>query len=178
MFEFVDEDDLTEEQLAVLRARAMDPDDLPAGQRELLENIQRFEELKQSFQTAKDAVRREARRQSKWIETQIWTTDYSEVAVLDVVTYLPLAPGQSTDIKAFRYPTEADAPEESSYSDRSGMQTQVQRVHRREFVELVEDEDIDPPPYLSDARVWDGEHGADEDTEREGPEISDERERE
>lgn len=174
-YETVDADDLTAEQLAELRARAVTPDELPAEQRELLENVQRFEELKRSMAEAQNAIHREARRQSRWIETQIWTTDYSEVAVLDVVTFLPLAPGQTHDIKAFRYETEADAPEEGSYSDRSGMQTQVQRVHREEFVEVVEEHGIDPPDYIPDARVWDGEHGADENTERDGPEIPDER---
>lgn len=175
-FERVNADDLTAEQLAELRARATDINDLPAEQRELLENVQRFEELKRSMEEAQNAIHREARRQSRWIETQIWTTDYSEVAVLDVVTFLPLAPGQTHDIKAFRYASEGDAPEEGSYSDRSGMQTQVQRVHREEFVEVVEEHGIDPPDYIPNARVWDGEHGADEDTEREGPEIPDARE--
>lgn len=175
-YERVNADKLTPEQLAELRARAVEIDDLPAEQRELLESVQRFEELKRSFEEAQNAVHREARRQSRWIETQIWTTDYSEVAVLDVVTYLPLAPGQTHDIKAFRYPTEGDAPEEGVYSDRSGMQTQVQRVHREEFVEVVEEHGIDPPEYIPNASVWDGEYGADEDTERDGPEIPDERE--
>lgn len=120
-----------------------------------------------AMEDLQEQVEAEARRRSRWIETQIWTTDYSEVAVLDVVTFRPPNPMAVSmgDIKAYRYPTEEEAPDdEGYYSEESGMITEVQRVSREAFLEVVEDEEIDPPPYLSSADVWDGDLGAGEDT--------------
>lgn len=150
----------------------MDPTDLSAEQREQIRQAARFAELQQKYEDAQEAVHREAKRQSRWIEEQIWTTDYSDVAVLDVVTYLPIAPGQAQDIKVYRYPTADDAPPKAGYAERSNMQAQVQRVHRDEFARLVEEEGVEPPPFVDDARVWEGDHGPDDDTEREGPDLS------
>lgn len=129
------------------------------------------EELRDVTDTLKSAVEAEARRRNEWIERQVWTTDYSEVAVLDVVTYRPRNPTQvrAGDIKAYRYPTEAECPDdESYYSEQSGMPTEVRRVTRDEFLRIVEDNALDPPPFIEEAEVWDGPLGADADTSLSG----------
>lgn len=145
----------------------MDPRENGKFNSNIIQEIAARNRAERAFENLQERVEAEARRRSRWIETQIWTTDYSEVAVLDVVTFgeSRMHMGAATDIKAYRYPTEAEAPDdEGFYAAESGVVTQVQRVKREEFVEVVEANEVEPPDYISDAEVWDGDLGADENT--------------
>lgn len=146
----------------------MDPEKNGAFNPNILQEIAARSRAEAAMDDLQNRVEEEARRRSRWIETQIWTTDYSEVAVLDVVTFRPPNPMAASmgDIKAYRYPTEDEAPDdESYYSEESGLITEVQRVTRDEFLRIVEENEVEPPDYIPNAEVWDGDLGADEDTE-------------
>lgn len=127
------------------------------------ELVRQAAQMEAAMSEVQDRIEEQARKQNRWIETQIWTTDYSEVAVLDVVTFQPRSPMEEFDIKAYRYPSEDDAPDELEfYAQNSGMKVEVRRITREEFREVVEESDVSPPPYVDEPEVWDGEHGADE----------------
>lgn len=143
----------------------VDEDDLTPEQKQILEGMRQVRAMEESMNRMEDAIQRAVRQQNRWIEEQIWRTDFSEVAVLDVVTYLPLNPRQEHDIKAYRYGP-GDAPDDPGhYSNRSNMQTSVTRVRREEFMDLTTGEDaVEPPAFLDDVDPWDGIYGLDRDT--------------
>lgn len=145
-----------------------DPRENGQFQGNLLGQIAAQNRAEQAFENLQKRVQEEALRRQRWIETQIWTTDYSEVAVLDVVTFgeSGMHMGAGSDIKAYRYPTAEEAPDdEGYYSDESGLVTEVQRVTRDEFLRIVEENEVEPPEYIPNAEVWDGDLGAGEGSE-------------
>jgi len=155
-------------------------DELTDEQKELLAGLERQRRAAVVMDRMEEQIQREAQRQNRWVETQIWETDWTEVEVLDVVTLD--GPGNSLaresmeanlvpDIKAYRYAKEEDAPGGANhpgddvgfYMKRAGRGGNVQRVTRDMFRELVEEQGVEPPDYVDATPDVGGERGPDED---------------
>lgn len=152
---------------------AVPADELSDEQRELLAGVEAQRRAAIAMDHLRDKIREEADRQNRWIERQIWETDWTEVEVLDVVTLLPVnaVQGVAPDIKAYRYGNEEDAPDDvGDYSKRAGKRGEVQRVTDDMFRELVEEKEVEPPEWLDVTPDVGGDRGPDDD---EGPDEFD-----
>lgn len=156
-------------------------DDLTEEQKELLAGLERQRRAAVVMDRMEKQIQAEAQRQNRWVERQIWETDWTEVEVLDIVTLdgpgNPLGPGGDVaanlvpDIKAYRYANEADAPggenhpgdDVGFYSKRAGRGGNVQRVTRDMFRRLVEEEGVEPPEWLDVTPDVGGDRGPDDD---------------
>ena len=168
----------------------MDPDEQPQipaeeltdEQKELLAGVERQRRAAVVMDRMSEQIQREAQRQNRWIERQIWETDWTEVKVLDIVTLdgpgdsLAREPMEATlvpDIKAYRYANAADAPGGANhpgedvgfYSNRAGRGGNVQRVTRDMFRDLVEEEGVEPPEWLDVTPDTGGDRGPDDDAD-------------
>lgn len=165
----------------------MDPDEQPHvpadeltdEQKELLAGLERQRRAAVVMDRMSEQIQREAQRQNRWVESQIWETDWTEVAVLDIVTLdgpgdslaSPMEANLVPDIKAYRYANEEDAPGGANhpgdgvgfYSKRAGRGGNVQRVTRDMFRELVEEQGVEPPEWLDVTPDTGGDRGPDDD---------------
>jgi len=154
-------------------------DDLTDEQKELLAGVERQRRAAVLMDRMSEQIQREAQRQNRWIERQIWETDWTEVEVLDIVTLdgpedsLAREPMEATlvpDIKAYRYANAADAPggekhpgdDVGFYSNRANRSGNVQRVTRDMFRDLVEEEGVEPPEWLDVTPDTGGDRGPDD----------------
>jgi len=152
-------------------------DELSEEQRAMLEQVERKRRTALVMENLQEQVQREANRQNRWVETQIWETDWTEVEVVDIVTLHPVRPMDDPlpDLKAYRYANEEDAPggenhpgdDVGYYSRQRGRRGQVQRVTRDKFRELVEEEGVEPPDYVDATPDVGGERGPTDDDEAE-----------
>lgn len=144
------------------------PDQLSEEQRELLAGVEAQRRAANAMNALREKIRAEADRQNRWVERQIWETDWTEVEVLDIVTLRPTDPvaGVAPDLTAYRYANEEDAPDDvGDYAREAGRRGDIQRITDDMFRELVEENGVEPPEWLNVDPEVGGDRGPDDEEE-------------
>jgi len=149
------------------------PDELTDEQRAMLEQVETQRRAAVLINELSDRIQAEARAQNRWIERNIWETDWTEVEVVDVVTLHPssVADDPRPDLKVDRYAHAENAPggenhpgdDVGYYGKRANRRGQVQRVTREEFRRLLDGEHVEVPEWLDVEPTLGGDLGPDDD---------------